>query len=119
MISPSDPFIQSQSEALCARVVRESTLDLIEAKCISDLDSHALQMSALRLAEIATIAVYEKNGQELELTVLKDENAMLRKRLLPDGMPREVVPSFGSWIFVIALYGLAIYGVVTLLRKLL
>ncbi len=116
MISADDPFIKTQSDGLYCCVIQEETQNLLDAGLTNNLPLCAAQLGAHRLAEIATIAVFEKN---MEACSLKDENAELRKRLIPDGVTADYDPITEepeipviSTIMAYVVCTLAIYGVV-------
>ncbi len=114
MISINDPFIQTQSDGLYTRVLQEETQHLLNLNFTSNILLNANTLAAHRLAQIATIAVYEKNLNVVTIEELKDEIAEMQKRSIPDGMEKPEIEAFSlPFSLYFGLFNaLAIYGIV-------
>lgn len=120
MIDPNDPFILTQSEQLLQRVDSEAMHDVLASGSTSELPLKMAMIASERLAKMCTLAVAQKTMDSIELDNLKDENAELRKRLLPDAMPEESdwtaeYPNFAA-ILAVSFYTFALFGLYHFVR---
>ncbi len=91
----SDPQMQAWAKALAERVIFEEQDGLVRASpgvSFEYFAAHVLAQTAYRLAMMTTLAAEEGEVQRKEIEALKNENAELRKRLIPDGIMADGTP---------------------------